>query len=124
MRRYGYDEHAATIAFAILEAAEYFLGRLPETFAGYEGADGVSGGVPNCLHPQAWATAAPLLLLRVLLGLDARSAATEQHAVLPERIHELALHHLPGPAGSYDASAARPAAIPVGNRRDGSVDPR
>ena len=30
MRRYGYDEEAATIAYAILEAAEYFLGRLPE----------------------------------------------------------------------------------------------
>jgi hypothetical protein len=29
-----------------------------------------------------------------------------QHAVLPERIRELALHDLPGPTGSYDASAA------------------
>jgi hypothetical protein len=41
-----------------------------------------------------------------LLGIEARSGAVEHHAVLPERIRELALHDLPGPAGSYDASAA------------------
>jgi len=29
----------------------------------------------------------------------------EQNPVLPERIRELALLSLPGPAGSYDASA-------------------
>jgi hypothetical protein len=54
----------------------------------------------------AWATGAPLLLLRVVLGLEPHAGAIEQHAVLPERIRELALHDLPGPTGSYDASAA------------------
>jgi glycogen debranching enzyme len=107
LRRYGYDDQAATIACAILEAAEYFLGRLPETFAGYERAlTEYPVEYPTACSPQAWATGAPLLLLRVLLGLEARSGAIEQHAVLPERIRELALQDLPGPAGSYDASAA------------------
>jgi glycogen debranching enzyme len=107
LRRYGYDDQAATIAFAILEAAQYFLGRLPETFAGYERAlTEYPVEYPTACSPQAWATGAPLLLLRVLLGLEARSGAVEYHAVLPERIRELALHDLPGPAGSYDASAA------------------
>jgi glycogen debranching enzyme len=108
LRRYGYDDQAATIAFAILEAAQYFLGRLPETFAGYDRAlTEYPVEYPTACSPQAWATGAPLLLLRVLLGLEARSGAMEQRAVLPERIRELALHDLPGPAGSYDASAAR-----------------
>jgi glycogen debranching enzyme len=107
LRRYGYDDQAATIACAILEAAQYFLGRLPETFAGYERAlTEYPVEYPTACSPQAWATGAPLLLLRVLLGLEARSGAIEQRAVLPERIRQLALHDLPGPAGNYDATAA------------------
>jgi glycogen debranching enzyme len=107
LRRYGYDDQAATIAGAILEAAQYFLGRLPETFAGYDRAlTEYPVEYPTACSPQAWATGAPLLLLRVLLGLEARSGAIEQRAVLPERIRQLALHDLPGPAGNYDATAA------------------
>jgi glycogen debranching enzyme len=107
LRRYGYDDQAATIACAILEAAQYFLGRLPETFAGYERAlTEYPVEYPTACSPQAWATGSPLLLLRVLLGIEARSGAVEQRAVLPERIRELALRDLPGPAGSYDVSAA------------------
>jgi glycogen debranching enzyme len=106
LRRYGYDTEAATISFAILEAAQYFLGRLPETFAGYERSlTEYPVEYPTACSPQAWATATPLLLLRVLLGLEAEDGAIERNPILPERITELALRGLPGPAGSYDASA-------------------
>jgi glycogen debranching enzyme len=112
LRRYGYHDEAATIAFAILEAAQYFLGRLPETFAGYERSlTDYPVEYPTACSPQAWATGAPLLLLRILLGLEARDGAIEQHAVLPERIGSLALNGLPGPAGSYDASSAQAAQV-------------
>jgi glycogen debranching enzyme len=112
LRRYGYHEEAATIAVAILEAAQYFLGRLPETFAGYERCvTDYPVEYPTACSPQAWATGAPLLLLRILLGLEARDGAIEQHAVLPERIGSLALNGLPGPAGSYDASSAQAARV-------------
>jgi glycogen debranching enzyme len=112
LRRYGYHDEAATIAFAILEAAQYFLGRLPETFAGYERSlTDYPVEYPTACSPQAWATGAPLLLLRTLLGLEARDGAIEQHAVLPERIGSLALNGLPGPAGSYDASSAQAAQV-------------
>jgi glycogen debranching enzyme len=108
LRRYGYDTEAAAISMAILEAAQYFLGRLPETFAGYARAlTDYPVEYPTACSPQAWATAAPLLLLRVLLGLEARDGAIEQNAVLPDRIGDLALRNLPGPAGNYDAAAAR-----------------
>ena len=112
LRRYGYHDEAATIAFAILEAAQYFLGRLPETFAGYERSlTDYPVEYPTACSPQAWATGAPLLLLRILLGLEARDGAIEQHARLPERIGTLALTGLPGPAGSYDAASTHAAQV-------------
>jgi glycogen debranching enzyme len=38
LRRYGFKAEAARIAAGILDAADYFSGRLPEAFAGYERA--------------------------------------------------------------------------------------
>jgi glycogen debranching enzyme len=104
LRRYGYDQEAATIAFAILEAAQYFLGRLPETFAGYARTlTEYPVEYPTACSPQAWATGAPLLLLRVLLGLEPKHGQVAQDPVLPEPISQLALRGLSGPAGIYDA---------------------
>jgi glycogen debranching enzyme len=112
LRRYGYHEEAATIAFAVLEAAQYFLGRLPETFAGYS-RDLTQYPVeyPTACSPQAWATAAPLLLLRVLFGLEPGDGEATVDPILPERISELALRGLPGRAGTYDAEAREAAAV-------------
>ena len=36
LRRYGFQEEAARVAAGILDAAEFFDGRLPEAFGGYE----------------------------------------------------------------------------------------
>jgi glycogen debranching enzyme len=92
LRRYGYDEEAATIAIAILEAAQYFLGRLPETFAGYlRSLTEYPVEYPTACSPQAWATGAPLLLLRVLLGIEGADGANDRNAVLPDRIGHLSL---------------------------------
>jgi hypothetical protein len=60
LRRYGYKEEAARIAAAILDAARFFLGRLPEAFGGYSRAatkDPVQ--YPTSCSPQAWSTRAP-----------------------------------------------------------------
>ena len=52
LRRYGFKEEAAQIAAGILDAAEFFDGRLPEAFGGYERErDEVSGAVPDRLQP-------------------------------------------------------------------------
>jgi glycogen debranching enzyme len=111
LRRYGYDAEAATIAFAILEAAQYFLGRLPETFAGYpRELTEYPVEYPTACSPQAWATATPLLLLRVLLGLEPKNGQVALDPALPEHIKQLALRGLPGPAGTYDADARKKAA--------------
>jgi glycogen debranching enzyme len=104
--RYGYRDEAATIAVAILEAAQYFLGRLPETFAGYARTlTEFPVEYPTACSSEAWATGAPLLLLRVLLGLEPKKGEVAQDPVLPERISQLALRGLSGPAGIYDAVA-------------------
>jgi glycogen debranching enzyme len=112
LRRYGYHAEAAMIALAILEAAEYFFGRLPETFAGYpRELTAYPVEYPTACSPQAWATAAPLLLLRVLLGLEPRADGVALDPLLPDRITELALRGLPGRAGTYDADARVAAAV-------------
>jgi glycogen debranching enzyme len=69
--RYGYRKEAAQLAVGILEAAELFHHRLPEAFAGYaRAATKYPVEYPTGCSPQAWATGAPLLLLRIVLGLD------------------------------------------------------
>jgi glycogen debranching enzyme len=71
LRRAGRPADAAALATAVLEAADAMGGRLPELFAGLS-RDEFPAPVPypaSC-SPQAWASAAPLLLLRSLLGLE------------------------------------------------------
>ena len=53
LRRYGFKEEAAQVAAGILDAAEFFDGRLPEAFGGYErSADQVPGPVSDRLQPS------------------------------------------------------------------------
>ena len=71
LRRYGFKEEAATIAEGILDAAEFFDGRLPEAFGGYErSVTKYPVQYPTACSPQAWSTGTPLLLLRTMLGLE------------------------------------------------------
>ena len=71
LRRYGFKEEAARIAAGILDAAEFFDGRLPEAFGGYERSlTKYPVQYPTACSPQAWSTGAPLLLLRTMLGLE------------------------------------------------------
>ena len=71
LMRYGFVREAQKVAVGILEAAEYFGGRLPELFCGF-GRDEFERPVsyPTSCSPQAWAAAAPFALLRTLLRFD------------------------------------------------------
>ncbi len=62
---------AERLAAGLLDAAEAFDGRLPELFCGFPRSQ-FSAPVPypTSCSPQAWASAAPLLLLRSFLGLQ------------------------------------------------------
>jgi glycogen debranching enzyme len=71
LMRYGFVREAQQVAVGILEAAEWFGGRLPELFCGFDRTE-FSEPVyyPTSCSPQAWASAAPFHLLRTLLRFD------------------------------------------------------
>jgi glycogen debranching enzyme len=109
LTRYGRREAAAQVALAVLDAARHFDYRLPEVFVGYDrNATGVPVAYPTACSPQAWAAGTPLLLLRVLLGLDAVSGTLRVDPAVPEAIGDLALHGIPGQWGRADAIAKQP----------------
>jgi glycogen debranching enzyme len=108
LARYGYREEAARIAAAMFDAATFFDYRLPETFAGYpRERTRFPVEYPTACSPQAWATGAPLLLVRVLLGLEPDGDQLGIDPVLPENIEELALRGIPGRWGRTDAVVER-----------------
>jgi glycogen debranching enzyme len=71
MRRYGFSAEAARVCTSLIDAAEVFAHQLPEVFAGFARDESDTPvEYPGALRPQAWASGAPLLVLRTLLGLD------------------------------------------------------
>ena len=103
-RRYGFRAEAARIAAGILEAAEFFDGRLPEAFGGYPRAlTNYPVQYPTACSPQAWSTGAPLLLLRTMLGLEPIGENLIVDPALPLGIGHLELLDIPGRWGKIDA---------------------
>jgi glycogen debranching enzyme len=106
LTRYGYRAEAARIAFAMLEAAEFFGGRLPEAFAGYARTlTRFPVEYPTACSPQAWAAGAPLLFIRCLLGLDPVAERLLVDPALPNPMGWLELLDIPGRWGHADAFA-------------------
>ena len=100
LKRYGFDLEANRIASRLLEAAQSFPdGRLPELFCGF-GRDDVAVPVPYpvACAPQAWAAAAPLLLIRAMLGI---------HVDAGNRTLELVRPHLPSWLGKVTITNLR-----------------
>jgi glycogen debranching enzyme len=118
LRRYGYRAEAARICRAMLEAAHLFDGRLPEAFGGYAREEThYPVEYPTACSPQAWATGAPLLFVRALLGLDSDGKHLIIDPALVDPLGRVELLDIPGVWGHMDAfgrarrgrSAARPA---------------
>jgi glycogen debranching enzyme len=108
LARYGFREEAARVALATLEAATFFRYRLPEVFAGYRrGRTSFPVEYPTASSPQAWATGTPLLLLRVLLGLEPDGDELRSDPHLPDKIEWIELAGIPGRWGRADASTAK-----------------
>ncbi len=104
LRRYGFKEEAARVAAGILDAAEFFQGRLPEAFGGYHRSlTKYPVQYPTACSPQAWSTGAPLLLLRTMLGLEPMGDHLVVDPALPIGIGRLELLDIPGRWGRVDA---------------------
>jgi glycogen debranching enzyme len=104
LRRYGYGAEAARIAYAMIEAAGYFDDRLPEAFGGApRAATRFPVEYPTACSPQAWASGAPLLLIRTLLGLESSGEHLIVDPALPSAIERLEVLDLPGVWGRRDA---------------------
>ncbi|BFU43253.1 glycogen debranching N-terminal domain-containing protein [Krasilnikovia sp. MM14-A1004] len=125
LRRYGFKEEAARVADGILEAAEFFNGRLPEAFGGYERAlTKYPVQYPTACSPQAWSSGAPLLLLRTMLGLEPLGEHLVVDPALPEGVGRIELLDIPGRWGRLDAfGRGRVAMAPVSAGNAGAAAP-
>ncbi|MET8911033.1 glycogen debranching N-terminal domain-containing protein [Micromonospora sp. NPDC004551] len=102
--KYGFREEAGKICEAMLSASRFFDGRLPEAFAGYE-RDLTDYPVeyPTACSPQAWSAGTPLLLLRVMLGLEPQGEHLIIDPAVPEGMGRVELLDIPGRWGRVDA---------------------
>jgi glycogen debranching enzyme len=104
MRRHGFRDEAGRLAQALLDAAEAFSNQLPELFAGFPRDEtNVPVEYPDALKPQAWAAAAPLLVLRTLLGLDIVDGKLRSDPHVPDSLSPLRLRQV-GYRGRYGDS--------------------
>ncbi|HEX5948167.1 MAG TPA: amylo-alpha-1,6-glucosidase [Actinomycetota bacterium] len=73
MRRYGFDREARSILDGLAAAGAFFpYARFPELFCGFSSEEvPVPVQYPVACRPQAWASAAPLLMVRTYAGLSA-----------------------------------------------------
>ena len=98
LRRAGFVEEAHVLSRDLLLAADALGGRLPELFAGLTAEEMVVPvRYPTSCSPQAWASAAPLLVLRALLGLepDVPAGRLALDPRLPEGSGHLRIEGLP-----------------------------
>ena len=99
MARYGHKRLAGKLLLALLDlSSEVELRRLPELFCGLErrSTDGPTL-YPVACSPQAWASAAPFLILEGCLGISLqpeRNRIVFERPYLPEGIPQLYLKNL------------------------------
>jgi glycogen debranching enzyme len=103
LARYRRREEASRIAVGMFEAAAHFDHRLPEVFAGYpRSLTEFPVEYPTACSPQAWAAGTPLLLIRVLLGLEPQGHQLTSTPHVPVAIGSLDLTGVPGRWGRAD----------------------
>jgi glycogen debranching enzyme len=104
--RYGREEELGRLAEGLLAAAAALHHQLPEVFAGV-GRNEAAFPIPypTPCKPQAWAAAAPVLLLQLVLGLapDAGEGTLVSTASsVPSWLGELELRGVPALGRSWD----------------------
>ena len=90
----------------LLQAASFSRHRLPEAFSGYPRSVGrFPVPYPTACSPQAWATGAPLLLVRAMLGLEMRDGKLTVDPDLPDEIGSITITGVPAVGHLWDVHA-------------------
>jgi glycogen debranching enzyme len=86
LKRYGYEQAAEKIAAAMFDiAARARDNRLAELYCGFERRPGAEVvGYPVACSPQAWAAAAPFMLVQAMLGLTAHAPSSTLAVIRPK----------------------------------------
>ncbi len=106
LHRYGFRAEANRIVEALLDAATFSEGRLPEAFAGYDRSEGpFPVPYPTACSPQAWATGASFLFLQAMLGLRARDGVLTVDPHLPEAMGSVFVHGMHAFEQHFDVRA-------------------
>lgn len=98
LMRYGFVDKAQRLASALFAAAAEFDGRLPELMCGFSREEFPQPmPYPTSCSPQAWASASPMYLLRVLMRMEPRVARHKLWLApaLPESFSPLAVDDVP-----------------------------
>ncbi|WP_426986070.1 glycogen debranching N-terminal domain-containing protein [Pseudarthrobacter sp. Y6] len=121
LMRYGFVAEAQRIATALLEAAEYSNGRLPELFCGFS-REQIAQPVPypTACSPQAWAATAPILLVTSLMQYDAHvsQGGLWMDPVLPKSFGHLHITNAPMGRGRITIDVAGSTASVQGLPKD------
>jgi glycogen debranching enzyme len=99
LARYGFKQNAGEILLALLDVSNTVeLHRLPELFCGLKRRTGDGPTLyPVACSPQAWAAAAPFMILEGCLGLSVqaeRGRIIFDRPFLPEGIPQLSIRNL------------------------------
>ena len=105
--RYGFKSLAGKVLLALLDVSNVMdLHRLPELFCGLERRPGEGPTLyPVACSPQAWAAAAPFMLIQSCLGLNIQGAQNRvlfERPCLPEGIPQLFIRGLRVAEASVD----------------------
>ncbi|MCU1518646.1 MAG: amylo-alpha,6-glucosidase, partial [Pseudarthrobacter sp.] len=96
--RYGFVAEAQRISTALLAAAEYSDGRLPELFCGFSREQfDEPVPYPTACSPQAWAATTPIMLIKSLMGYyaDVARGGLWMDPALPESYGDLHITNAP-----------------------------
>jgi glycogen debranching enzyme len=106
LARYGFRDEANRIALAQLEAASFSGFRLPEAFAGLDRRLArFPVPYPTACSPQAWATGAPFVFIKVMLGLDEANRRITLDPHVPEEVGRIAIRGLSAFGARWDLEA-------------------
>lgn len=95
LTNYGFRDEANRICLALFDAGKHSGYRLPEAFSGYPRDFGsFPVPYPTACNPQAWATGAPVLCLRAMLGLRAESGMVVADPYLPDNVGLVRIHRI------------------------------